>query len=93
MVVLTYILNFIVYFWRVIFFNIEGIKRPLFFPEDEGSKFLRNTAAHVKHYNGFTLLKTKILSNTNYKNLKFYNKPRDSYHQNSEEFGGKVWKV
>jgi len=91
--VLTYIINVIIHFWRVIFFNIEGIKRPLFFPEDEGSTFLRNTAAHVKHYNGFTLLKTISLINTDYNNLKFHNEPRDSYHQNSDEFGGEVWKV
>jgi hypothetical protein len=64
-----------------------------FFPEDEGSKFPRNTATHVTHYSGFTLLKTIILSNTDYKNLKFHNEPRDIYRQNSDEFGGDRWKV
>ena len=82
----------IIIFGEVIF-NVEGIKRPLFSPEDEDSKLLRNTATHVTHYNDFTLLKTIILCNTNYKNLKFHNEPRDSYHQNSDEFGGELWKV
>ena len=90
---MTYVINFIIHFWTVIFFNIEGIKRPLFFPEDEGSKFLRNTAAHVKHYNGFTLLKTISLSNTDCKNLKFHIESRDMCDQNSDEFGGDVCKV
>jgi hypothetical protein len=83
----------IIIFGGVNFFNIECIKRPLFFPENEGSKFLRNTATNVTAYNCFTLLKTIILNNTAYKNLKFQNEQSDSYHQSSDEFGGDLWKV
>jgi hypothetical protein len=83
----------VIIFGGVNFFNIENIKRPLFFPEDEGSKFLRNTATNVTAYSCFTLLNTTTLSNTAYKNLKFQNEQSDSYHQNSDEFGGDRWKV
>jgi hypothetical protein len=57
--------------------SILNVKTPTIFPEDEGSKFLRNTATRVKYYNSFTLLKTAILSNTDYKILKFHNESRD----------------